>query len=68
MCKEHVRLTGSIDGAVRCRWGFGYISAAALLVFTIMLTCWRDREAEAMDRVALSHSARPASSAHGSAA
>ena len=42
-------------------WGFGFVSAAALLIFTVMLMCWRDREAErqleALERVALSHSA-----------
>ena len=42
-------------------WGFGFVSAAALLIFTVMLMCWRDRDAErqleALERVALSHSA-----------
>jgi hypothetical protein len=35
---------------------FGYISAATQLMFTVMLLTWRNKEAEALDRVALSHS------------
>ncbi|BDA49269.1 hypothetical protein COCOBI_13-3800 [Coccomyxa sp. Obi] len=35
---------------------FGYISAAMQLLFLFMLLVWHNREAEALDRVALAHS------------
>lgn len=35
---------------------FGYLSAALNLIFALMLLFWRDKDAEALDRVALTHS------------
>ncbi|CAL5226776.1 g9633 [Coccomyxa viridis] len=34
---------------------FGYMSAALNLIFAMMLLFWRDKDAEALDRVALTH-------------
>ena len=42
--------------AVLCRVAFGYLSAALNLIFALMLLFWRDKDAEALDRVALTHS------------
>lgn len=39
-----------------CRVAFGYLSAALQLLFLIMLLLWHNKEAEALDRVALAHS------------
>lgn len=39
-----------------CRVAFGYMSAALNLIFALMLLLWRDKDAEALDRVALTHS------------
>lgn len=42
--------------AALCRVAFGYMSAALNLIFALMLLIWRDKDAEALDRVALTHS------------
>lgn len=44
------------DGNNDRRVAFGYISAAMQLLFLFMLLVWHNREAEALDRVALAHS------------
>ena len=43
-------------GRTMCRVAFGYMSAALNLIFAMMLLFWRDKDAEALDRVALTHS------------
>ena len=43
-------------GPTMRRVAFGYMSAALNLIFALMLLFWRDKDAEALDRVALTHS------------
>lgn len=45
-----------MTGDAQCRVAFGYLSAALQLLFLFMLLVWHNREAEALDRVALAHS------------
>lgn len=52
--RGHPRL--SMTGDAQCRVAFGYLSAALQLLFLFMLLVWHNREAEALDRVALAHS------------
>ena len=55
-------LGGGLQGSfARCgpavrRVAFGYMSGALNLVYALMLLFWRDKDAEALDRVARTHS------------
>ncbi len=40
----------------KCRVAFGFLSAALNLIYALMILFWRDKDAEALDRVALTHS------------
>ena len=42
--------------ACECRVAFGFLSAALNLIYALMILFWRDKDAEALDRVALTHS------------
>ena len=42
--------------ARKCRVAFGFLSAALNLIYALMILFWRDKDAEALDRVALTHS------------
>ena len=42
--------------ACDCRVAFGFLSGALNLIYALMILFWRDKDAEALDRVALTHS------------